>query len=124
MKNWIKYLLLTLFPLLLVAGGKAYPISSSSQNFSSAETIKKSIVTSNGFSSLSEILELQDLLVEIDEEDYTFSGDFSGLSIPIFSYHSNTLFHTSWIWKKIELQNLHLLSLKDNIFILHRNLRI
>ncbi len=122
MKNWIKYLLLTLFPLLLVASGKVYPVSSTHDFF-----VKNSIQNHNplnGFFSLQKTIELKDILIEIDEEDDNFSINFSDSTVSSFSFTASKLYDISLEWKKVQLNNLHLLTLQDKVFILYRNLRI
>ena len=122
MKNWIKYFLLTLFPVLLFAGGKVYP-TSSTQNFSTKNSISKDN-SFNGFTVLQKAAELQDILVEIDEEESNSSDYSSNLSL-FSTYSCSSIFSFTFWKKKYTVTNQpNFLTIQNKIFILFKNIRI
>ena len=126
MKNWLKYILLSLSLILIVSGNSYAKSSLSTLDFSSnKKIIKNKIEDKSLIINLDQISDSDEILVEIDEEDNFHSDDFSGLSFDNSLYtEAFTILHTPFLWKKIAFRNVELGTLQNKIFILIRNLRI
>ena len=125
MKNWLKYILLSL-SLILLVGSKYFASSSASQQLVTHTLLKKA-ENKNVFSNSNHytVSNTDEILVELDEEDNPHFDEFSGLSFNNFLYNEVfAIFHTLFLWKKIAFNNLELGTLQSKIFILVLNLRI
>lgn len=126
MKNWLKYILLSLSLILIVSGNSYAKSSLNTLDFSSNKKIIKNKTEDKSLIiNLDQISDSDEILVEIDEEDNFHSDDFSGLSFDNSFYtEAFTILHTPFLWKKIAFRNVELGTLQDKIFILIHNLRI
>lgn len=127
MKNWLKYLLLSLSLILLVGGKYLSGASSSNQQTHFVHNSSKKAENKNAFSgsNLDKISNTDEILIEIDEEDNFHSDEFSGLSFDNSVYAEvYRILCSHSLLKKITFNKVELVSLQNKIFILFRNLRI
>jgi hypothetical protein len=126
MKNWLKYILLSLSLIIIVSGNSYAKSSISKLDFSfNKKNVKNKTENKSLIINLDQISDSDEILVELDEEDNIHSDDFSGVSFDNSFYNeAYTILHTSFLWKKIAFKNVELGTLQNKIFILVRNLRI
>lgn len=125
MKNWVKYIFMSIFFLLLLAGGKFYPKTSLNNNFSLHQLSSSKSSEGNQILNLDHAINLEDILLEINEEDSNHLGQINDYFLESDLCNSiQTIFCQPFYWKKIEFKNKELISLQYRIFILIRNLRI
>lgn len=126
MKNWLKYILLSLSLIIIVSGNSYAKSSISKLDFSfNKKNVKNKTENKSLIINLDKISDSDEILVELDEEDNIHSDDFSGVSFDNSFYNeAYTILHIPFLWKKIAFKNLELGTLQNKIFILVRNLRI
>lgn len=125
MKNWLKYLLLSLSLIILVSGRFHSEPSFNSLNLSSAKkTLKNKAEDKSLILNIDQAADSDEILVELDEEDFSQSHHFSDFSFENNFYSTYSKLVESFLWQKIAFKNLQLGTLKNKIFILNRNLRI
>jgi len=125
MKNWVKYLLLSLSLIILVSGRFYSEPSFDSLNVSSAKKlIKNKAEDKSLILSIEQATDSDDILLELDEEDFSHSHHFTNFSFENNFYQSDSNFDKAFLWQKIAFKNIKLGTLKNKIFILIRNLRI
>ena len=125
MKNWLKYLLLSLSLIILVSGRFHSEPSFNSLNLSSAKkTLKNKAEDKSLILNIDQAADSEEILVELDEEDFSQSHHLSDFSFENNFYSTYSKLVDSFLWQKIAFKNLQLGTLKNKIFILNRNLRI
>lgn len=125
MKNWVKYIFMSIFFLLLLAGGKFYPKTSLNNNVSLHQLSSSKNIEGSQILNLDHAINLDDILLEINEEDSNHLGHMNDYILESNLYSAiQKNFYPPFIWKKVEFKNKELISLQYRIFILIRNLRI
>ena len=125
MKNWVKYLLLSLSLIILVSGRVYSEPSLDSFNVSSAKKILKNKAEDKSLIvNLEQATDSDEILLELDEEDFSHSHHFTNFSFENNFYQTSYKIDKSFLWQKIAFKNIQLGILKNKIFILIQNLRI
>ena len=125
MKNWVKYLLLSLSLIILVSGKFYSEPSLDSFNVSSAKKLLKNKPEDKSLIlNVEQATDSDEILLELDEEDFSHSHHFTNFSFENNFYQTSYKIDKSFLWQKIAFKNIQLGILKNKIFILIRNLRI
>lgn len=125
MKNWVKYLLLSLSLIILVSGRVYSEPSLDSFNVSSANKLLKNKAEDKSLIlNVEQATDSDEILLELDEEDFSHSHHFTNFSFENNFYQTSYKIDKSFLWQKIAFKNIQLGILKNKIFILIQNLRI
>ena len=125
MKKWVKYLLLSLSLIILVSGRVYSEPSLDSFNVSSAKKILKNKAEDKSLIvNLEQATDSDEILLELDEEDFSHSHHFTNFSFENNFYQTAYKNDSAFLWKKIAFKNIKLDILQNKIFILIQNLRI
>lgn len=125
MRNWVKYLLVSLSLIILVTSNIYHESSTESFNiFSSKTHLNNKSENKNLILSKEQATNSDEILVELDEEDFSNSDHYTNFSFENNFYYTDYKDSYTFLWCKIVFKSIKLGILKNKLFILIRNIRI